>query len=882
MYWIERRAGRAVFNYTMLKPSRYSNLGDYRSSNSSYLRLVSNLLPADWKLHYQKGIWCNVQAPEHSLVNSGFKIHLSTAFKSATEMLRIVVPALVEQGVTFKFLVDTFALTFINSQTCSKASSGKFITIYPSDLKQFHLIIDVLKPLTAKFEGPYILSDQRVPGSQVLFYRYGAFVTKSRTNLYGEQELLMQLPNGDWVKDSRSNQFYLPEGISDPFDQDNHHKGEIVLNNRYSMNSWLADSNKGGVYKGIDRQNGDEIVVKEVRPFINENEHGHPDALALLDNETQALTRLANTGVVPRVIERFDEWENSFLVLEMLPGSTLANLRAQEDFALLLMTNPNQQQIREFYLRFLGIAELLLNAIEKAHQAGVIIVDLAPQNIIYDREQHKLWLIDLEAANIQEDDSPKIKIATYGYANLADVRDGKFSNAIDYSAASNVLYNLIFPANELLVLNPGSRAPMLNMFMEKFGGTQEILNFILKISENIKSNQQLLVEAHNSLASVIKPLPNLHTLDDSQLSSDKDAICSTIITNTNAEQSEFSYRPDYRVYSGHSLALVHGITGIIWTLIQLGKSIPDAWQTQYILELKRQDFSSLTPGVAVGVAGIARTAQALGLPNLAKQMMEQSRHSPWLKQNADLFYGASGWGLTALHLFNQTQDPELLEMAEFAAECVLSQLKQDEHGLYIVQEKNTVFHSLAHGSAGVALFMLRLYQVTKSQRYLTIGKSLLDYEVAHADESNNFITWKRSPQLAVVTPYLRVGSAGIIEVLLAYYQQTEISNYLDVAEKAAVYLKGKLSVTSGYLNGMTGIGNTFITLFEVTKKHEYWQEAKNYADQIMVFAKRDGIKIDVIGEENIRFTDDLGSGAAGVAWFLNRVINRSGGNFYDL
>lgn len=600
MYWIERRAGRAVLNYTMLNQSRFSNLGDYRSNNSCYMRLVGDLLPADWKLHYQKGIWCQVRAPNHILVNSGFKIHLSTNFKSASQMLSTVVPVLVELGVTFKFLVDTFALTFINSQTCSKASSGKFITIYPSDLQQFYRVIEQLKPVTAEFEGPYILSDQRVPDSRVLFYRYGAFVNKFRTNLYGEQESLMQLPNGDWVKDSRSNQYQLPEGVADPFALDNSHTGEVVLNDRYLMNSWLADSNKGGVYKGVDRNTGDEVVVKEVRPFINENEQGHADAMVLLDNEARALARLADTGVVPKVIERFREWENSFLVLEMLPGTTLAALRAQEDFALMLMTNPTQHQIREFYQRFLAIAELLLAAVKKAHDAGVIIVDLAPQNIIYDRDQHKLWLIDLEAANIQENDRPEIKIATYGYADINDVRDGKFSNAIDYSAASNVLYNLLFPANEVLVLNPQARAAILNMFMAKFGGTQALLAFVLGIGKDWQQNQRLLVKAQQSLASDLMSLPLGEEYSESQLVADKQAICQAIRASTAVKAGEFDYRPDYRVYSSHSLALVHGISGIIWTFRQLGMPVPDTWETQFILELKRQEFSTMAPGVAVG------------------------------------------------------------------------------------------------------------------------------------------------------------------------------------------------------------------------------------------------------------------------------------------
>lgn len=882
MYWIERRAGRSLFTFLMTDKNRYTSLEGYYSKKPEFTSIVAELIPHHWTMNYQGGVWCQAIAPNVNVPKSGFKIHLSSSFYDASAMLNAIVPVLVEKNVTFKFLVDKFSLSFMNSQQCNKGSSGKFITIYPTNQNEFYELIEALKLVTSEFSGPYILSDNRVEGSKVLFYRYGAFIGKNKLNIYGEKEPLMQMPNGEWIKDSRGSFYSLPEGIEDPLKKVEEPFDEVILNNRYKVLGFLADSNKGGVYKALDQITGNHVVIKEVRPFINENEDGTFNSTILLKNEEKALARLSETNLVPKIIEQFDEWDNSFLVIEMLPGTTLGAARANEKFALALKTSPSIDEVKFFYQQILSISETLLTSIKDIHDLGVLLIDISPQNIMFDEEANKLWFIDLEASKIQGDEGINAKIATVGFANIKNVVDGKITEAVDYEAIGNIIYNLIFPVNELFSLNPKAKKPLLETFMAEKGGNKEILDFVLNISSDKNKNDKLLAKAKASLNQDLLLGKSLEVaLNDTKYIDFCEKLASTIVKNTQVNNKEFDYRPDYRAFSSGHLSFFHGISGILSVLHKINGELPDELESKFILDLKSLSQQSLAPGLASGSAGLAKLLWQIGLKNNAKTIMLNSKNSKLLSENADLFYGAAGWGLINLSFYSESLDQDFLSLALNAEAKIKDQIKSSSKGLYIEQTDETVFHSLGHGSAGVALFYLQLYKATNCKSHLQTGRELLQFEINHAKQQQGHFCWNRTPDLNVTTPYVQVGSAGIIQVLLRYYEETQDVEYLNYAEKAASYLKGKTSIATGILNGMSGLGEVFIDLYRITKKEEHLLEACRFAERIKQFALVKGEQISFAGEESFRFADDFGAGSSGVAWFFYRLTNLSQGAIYD-
>ncbi len=82
------------------------------------------------------------------------------------------------------------------------------------------------------------------------------------------------------------------------------------------------------MYRCLDLQTNAEVVVKEARPFINRVRKNPYDAVDCLKNEYRVLKRLEGTGVAPRPIELFQEWEHSFVAMELAKGMPLSSYLA--------------------------------------------------------------------------------------------------------------------------------------------------------------------------------------------------------------------------------------------------------------------------------------------------------------------------------------------------------------------------------------------------------------------------------------------------------------------------------------------------------------------------------------------------------------------------
>ncbi|MFB8733359.1 hypothetical protein ACEQPO_03745 [Bacillus sp. SL00103] len=84
----------------------------------------------------------------------GWKIHITTDIEEAQKTLDIVIPYLIKNKVSFKFVPNERQLLFKNSKNGDRASSGKFITIYPNNKKTFLKLLSDLDNLTKVFKRP--------------------------------------------------------------------------------------------------------------------------------------------------------------------------------------------------------------------------------------------------------------------------------------------------------------------------------------------------------------------------------------------------------------------------------------------------------------------------------------------------------------------------------------------------------------------------------------------------------------------------------------------------------------------------------------------------------------------------------------------------------
>lgn len=881
MQGIDRRARDRLVDFTITHRERYGSLDGYRSERADFRNLVRGLLPEGWSVGQAPGLWCEFHPPKTRVPGGGFKIHLSITHESAGELLAAIVPILVEEGASFKVLVDEQILDFSNSTFWGRGACGKFVTIYPADVEQLKRLMERVHEATKGLRGLYILSDKRYKESKVLFYRYGAFRRAQRVNVFGEPIALLQAADGQMIPDYRLPYFALPEGVDDPFPDTEEEEDEAVLNGRYKATASLGSSSKGGVYQCLDLQTNTEVVVKEARPLVNRMRKNPHDAVDCLKNEYRVLKHLEGTGVAPRPIEFFQEWEHSFVAMELAPGMSLSSYLGRWSSSIVLMTDPTADDVRRYCEEALAIARKIIAGARIIHEHGVVLQDISPRNILFDPEQGTVTFIDFEAAYINQSDGKGtiIPIHTPGYG--VEPRMGEAPTvADDYKALSRVLGELLYPVTPFFGLAPQRRAPMLAHFAKENGVPQAFVSLLLGVSEQPEKVDELLLDAERSIASVTAapPLPPLRS--DDELRTIVEAIGSYIVDQSRSGGDPLDLPTDYRRFTTNPLSVAYGASGIALFLKRTRGEVPEAFLDALVRATAKISDDTYAPGLYVGSAGVAWTLLELGRRSEAEGLMAVAAKSPLLLENADMFYGMAGWGLANLFFFGQLGDEKYLKNAVDAFDHIKPKLRRDRGG-YCYENTDAVYHGLAHGASGIGYFLLRLYRVTGQEEHLEVAKGLLDFELASAEEARGQVMFRRSMDEHLYYPYWRIGSAGIGAVALRFHAALGDERYLQMARKIARSLEGGYTAFPTNFSGMTGIGNFFVDMHHRTEEKAYLEEGRRFVDRVMLFALEKPSGIVFPGEELIRISTDYGTGSAGTGMFIHRIVAGGGLPYLD-
>ena len=129
----------------------------------------------------------------------------------------------------------------------------------------------------------------------------------------------------------------------------------------YQVTALIGEGGMGQVYQATDTKLNREVALK----ILPEAFATDPDRLARFQREAQVLASLNHPNIA--AIHGLEDSEGSrALVLELVEGPTLADRIAQGPIAL---------------DEALPIAKQIAEALEAAHEAGVIHRDLKPANI---------------------------------------------------------------------------------------------------------------------------------------------------------------------------------------------------------------------------------------------------------------------------------------------------------------------------------------------------------------------------------------------------------------------------------------------------------------------------------------------------------------------
>ena len=154
----------------------------------------------------------------------------------------------------------------------------------------------------------------------------------------------------------------------------------------YEILAAIGAGGMGEVYRARDSKLGREVAIK----VLPEEFTQHPQKLARFEREARLLAALNHPGIA--TLHGLEEAEGKpFLVMELIEGETLAERIARGPLPV-NEALPLSQQIAE--------------ALEAAHEKGVIHRDLKPANIKVDPEGH-VKVLDLGLAKAFGDDIPE-------------------------------------------------------------------------------------------------------------------------------------------------------------------------------------------------------------------------------------------------------------------------------------------------------------------------------------------------------------------------------------------------------------------------------------------------------------------------------------------
>lgn len=888
----------AILNYGQQHPRYFEPLSQYRPT-AELVAVYRRHAPDSAAMH-RRGLWLISHPAGATLVPQGWKIHVSSTPDAAEEVLDRALPVLFGHAVPFKFLLDRATLVRTSAKRWARGSSGKFITVYPCDEAAFTVIAKELAQVLDGTTGPFILSDRRVPGSDNVFYRYGGFTAVKRLQPDGTDCLMIADPDGNDVPDIRNPFYHKPAWANDPFAEPDAPAGVPELNNgRYAVTRVLTFTNAGGVYVALDKHTGDEVVIKEARPNVLVGARAL-DAQQTLTKEYQILELLADTGCFVQPVELFKEWEHTFLVEQFIDGEQMSSRSIRLN--PLVNGELNRDRLVEYYTEQQQQWLELLSAIAAAHRHGVVLADLSFTNVLIDRLDGRVVLIDLEAAIRTGIDQP-LGLHTPGVSSPAASRAADAVVADDYYSFGALLLGSVMVINSAV----GHHPPSLPSFLAELTADlrlppelAEIITSLMRPAAGSVPDPDQLRQRIEALdfaghAGWSSPVPM------SVAPAERDGIPTAeldrLVTATTAQiretadlnRSDRLFPMFLMGYETNQYSVSYGAAGVLHVLRQIDGQV-DSRFTSWLLSGNWTDPQTCPPGLYTGTAGIAWVLDELGYPEVADRTLAAAARHPLAHVEPGVLSGSAGLGLACLRLAARSQDPERAGQAlGYALDCgrrLRDTAIHDERGAHWLpgpgpgqtpesQRPQPIGYST--GASGIALFLLYLSRATGDQSWQELGRQALEHDLSWAWQlPAGFVEFPSRTHPVdeipkVVRGYWEEGTAGVATTLLRYRVVADDDALRSAWTRMRPDLLRKYAVLPQLFHGLAGVGMALQDAAELLGDAEAGLAARRLARGVALFAVPREHGIAWPSEQCHRDSSDLATGAAGVAMFLHRL-----------
>lgn len=854
--------------------------------------------------------WCSVISPTGVPRKHGWKLHVSATPLSAPLVLARVAEVLVRRGCSFKFATDIARVIQLVSPHQDRGAGGKFITVYPRDDEQIRVLAAELDRATVDQAGPRILSDRQVRPGSLVHYRYGEFTNDAVFTDEGLFDSRMVGPDRSEVKDERHPWFSPPVWAVPPFPEPavaaKAPGTAILLGGRFRVTGALRHSNKGGVYQAVDERDGRKVVIKQARAHVGAALDGS-DVRDLLRHEARMLELLAPLSVFPAAVALFEEQGDLFLAEEEISGTTSDDWAASRDQGNQLRTDD-----------VIRIAGQLVQAVRSVHEAGLVLCDLKPGNIIITPD-NEVRLIDAEV--IAEQGQQRVRGYTIGFAapeflDNSSKRQGPQTPA-DCFSLGVTLFCLASGGLEAHWVSGRPGAPRSSAdrqrLLSQIAADRTVLlplaELIVGLTEADPDQRWTLDQAEKFLAS----LPQPHTAGVLPAGGLMPADGLDRLLADGMEHLRQGMAPHELDLWRSSLTRLRydpcdawrGASGVLATLTRAARSLEDpslraiVAQTAAWIDERLFDIPRILPGLCFGRAGTAWALHEAGRlledDRLTSRAVKLANLLPTNGPNPDVAFGLSGAGLARLYLWQATGDTDLLRGALDCAESVLEATQRSgadwlwpvsvpvASSSHVGQYNS---YGFAHGVAGTATFLLAAAQAAvaepagtstgQAERLIQAAIGAGDTLLRGANLDQPTAVW---PTIAGGSDFRRGagqlqwcnGQAGIGTFLIRLWVATGQQRFADMAIQCAPIAADDWAVSMGACCGLSGAGHFLLDLAEFTSDNRFHARAEQMATAIYAQAGTADLRVTCPPENGYAYAE----GTAGVLDFLLRL--RHGG-----
>ncbi|MCP3810099.1 class III lanthionine synthetase LanKC [Paenibacillus sp. Lou8.1] len=796
-------------------------------------------------------VWTYYHFKGSTLPEQGWKIHITTLMEDVQSVLNKVARICIENKIEFKHLKDRRSFIEMNSKNANRASSGKFITIYPTSNEVFVELLEMLSLATQEFKkGPYILSDKRWKTSNV-FYRYGGF--KRIVNEQGQH--CIRDEQGNLIEDQRNPFYQVPDFVKD-FDDylnsinisgDSETEEEKNLE-RYKIEMALSYSNAGGVYLATRKKDNLKVIIKEARP--NAGLDGvDQDALTRQKKEYDALTKLKDVAGVVNLIEYFKEWEHYFLVEEFIEGQDLRKWLAQ--------TFPYFRDGDNLNNHANNVKKILLQVftlIDEMHSNGVAMGDLQPANIMV-TEELAVSIIDFETATPVHSEE-KMSMATIGFVS----QEMKVSGARDWFGFQRLVRYLALPVLSSEDLEGYLQYNHLNWIKENYEAS--FYNFIIDMED--KSNKRI-----NDYQ---KYSPGEINLNDRTNDFNVDSIVSKLIKGV-----QNSLTSDERLINGDirqfemkdgKYNFLTGGSGAAFTLNKNNASIVevDNWIENYLLENVSHIEGN---GLFTGKTGTWALLYDKGYKETVLYELKLLRDNIH-ESNISLRSGLSGIGLFIISLYLETGDSEHLQFARVIEELIeVNRVKAES---LKANDWMAVEIGAIDGLSGVSLFYSALYSITHDKKYLNQAESLIREDLERTQKDDMTGVLQTLDNRNRLLPYLSGGSIGIAISIWFLNHVSGQNLYREEMDAILQLSKTRCTISGSLFDGAGSLLLLPSMVNCVEQRNKMIGEILNLLNIFLI--EKNGCYV-YPGQFSYRLADDIYTGSSGIILALMAIVKEN-------